>query len=364
MQLLKPYSKETGKGIIISTHKEFDFCREMFMSLAEKYNILTHTGALTNPPSDELIKLNMTANSRCKTVQDIPFSSRNFLSHEYKVLGAEIRKKRFDKILKKYKIHQLSAEDTFDFIYVGRCDEIKKTQDVYTYLKWLGKKRGARSLMIVLDDGEKSEYCIRLFNEYEQDDRFIIIDTELLMDADKGKHVFRGFSPDELVVFYNSSRFYIHGSEAEGESRTIHEALCCGCMVAAKKNMIGGGLDHLNSSNSVLYSHWNWKWKLSRMVAKKPFDRKLIADDVRDLLVEDYTSIKFAHELYARLDYICDFDKFLSVLDLNELSFSLPAHNLKVPWYLEGNLTSDIKSREQQDIFRGYLEEMEHKIQG
>ena len=34
----------------------------------------------------------------------------------------------------------------------------------------------------------------------------------------------------------------MHCCEDEGESRTIHEALVCGCKILAKENMKGGGL--------------------------------------------------------------------------------------------------------------------------
>ena len=58
-----------------------------------------------------------------------------------------------------------------------------------------------------------------------------------------------GFTSKELSNFYKSSKIYLHGCENEGESRTIHEALCCGCKILAKYNMRGGGLDNLNLNN-------------------------------------------------------------------------------------------------------------------
>ena len=39
--------------------------------------------------------------------------------------------------------------------------------------------------------------------------------------------------------------------------------------------------------------------------------------------------------------------------------FSLPGHNLTVPWYI-GGTTADILSEEQKTIFRDYLLSFEH----
>ena len=92
-----------------------------------------------------------------------------------------------------------------------------------------------------------------------------MLDTHRISTENK---IYVGFTQKELSILYNNSKIYIHGCEAEGESRTIHEALLCGCLIMAKINMKGGGLDNLTQSNSVLYENKNAVEKMKEALKK------------------------------------------------------------------------------------------------
>lgn len=61
----------------------------------------------------------------------------------------------------------------------------------------------------------------------------IAIDTSVL-EIDDNPYFF-GFNLSDVALFYKNSKMYIHGCEDEGGSRSIHEAICSGCLVALKK---------------------------------------------------------------------------------------------------------------------------------
>ena len=57
----------------------------------------------------------------------------------------------------------------------------------------------------------------------------------------------------DIARLYRASRSFLLCSQREGESRVIHEALLSGTPVLARRDLIGGGLDHLDEANSQLY---------------------------------------------------------------------------------------------------------------
>lgn len=353
MHIYKKFSKDKGKGILIATHKEFSFCIDVLNKVKEKYNIICHTGFDTSPPRSEIISLQLISDSRCSNERFLPYTSRNFLRKDYLLKDKESSIKKVHEISNTYG-HSILFPEGFDFIYVGRCVEFKKTIDVYEYFYFMATQHFKTACMIILDAKTSNDGYYKRFCDNIKDTKNILIFDTHKIDHKKNTTYF-GLNSEELSSFYNSSKFYVHGCEQEGESRTIHEALCCGCVVLAKDNMKGGGLDHLNSENSKLYNSRNWKTVFQECCTTSKYDRKDISEKNVVKFNELYTTEKFRKILYDKLNYKEDFDIYQSNIDDTGMMFKLPAHDKNVPWYKDGNPTADIKTQEQKEIFKKLL---------
>ena len=206
-------------------------------------------------------------------------------------------------------------------------------------------------MVIAPNDHNYYKSIVNLWNN-NKIDNILFIDTHVITIE---KNYFKGFIAEELSYFYKSSKIYMHSCEEEGESRTIHEALCCGCKVLAKKNMKGGGLDYLNTNNSLLYNHNNYLIKMKEILDSYEnynYDLELFKN-----LNEEFTIDKFVNILYNKLNYnnIYSYLDFKSKLNTNNLAFSLPGHNLIVPWYNLGKPTADILTDKQYEEFTKFI---------
>ena len=83
----------------------------------------------------------------------------------------------------------------------------------------------------------------------------------------------------------------------------------------------------------------------------------LLKDDKFKKLNEEFTIDKFVNILYNKLNYTnsCPYLDFKSKLNTNNLAFSLPGHNLNVPWYILGKLTADILIDKQYQEFSKFI---------
>jgi len=306
--LLKKENRD--KGILIITHKEIPYIQNKLEYLKDYY-IISHSGSIAPVIEQKWISLYMVADSRCHGDKYIPFTSRNFLHSSF---------------------HKREEEKTIDFIYVSRCNELKETIQILKQFKKSEKK----CVMIILKQNSEDPY----YKKFLKIDKgnVIVIDTH---NIEIKNDIFMGFPSEQLSKYYNSAKIYIHASEFEGESRSIQEALSCGCLVMAKKDMKGGGLDYLNEQNSVLYTRKNISEKMEQAYQK---DYKY-DPDILQKTNEIYTRPKFRKLLEQKLDM------YLDDCNMENLMFSLPGHNLSVSWYLKGEMTADIKSDQQFSTF-------------
>lgn len=338
-------SDNEKKGVIIITHKEVGFI-DNFIKHLKNYIVLMHIGFNTRIPERNYISLYLIADSRCNKKNYIPFTSRNFLSKNL-VNKRENTIEDCNELFKKYNLPVIDFK--FDFIYVGRCVDIKKTTDI---LNFCDKSPNYRCLFVILKH-KSNDYYNKFIKKVKQikNKNIYVLDTHRIPTENK---IFLGFTQKELSILYNNSKVYIHGCDSEGESRTIQEALICGCIIMAKINMKGGGLDYLNQSNSVLYKDKNALEKMKE--ALKKYESYSYDIEIEKKLNEKYTCEKFCKLIYER--YFTDkmtFEEFFSKCNIENLAFSLPAHNLSVPWFIKGRLTADIRSIYQFKIFLNYI---------
>lgn len=366
MHILKKYDET--KGILILTHKEFSKLINYLCDIKKNYFIIVHNGSVNIPIINNFIDLNMVTHEQYKKYNNnnnlITYTSRNFLNFIFN--NREninyVNKKLFE-ILNKYNIkfnekyldYLKNNKKTFDFICVNRASIEKKTYHLLKYIiNYTKMNPTAKSCFIILEQNINDNYyksIIDLWNN-NKTDNILFIDTHVINIK---KNYFKGFVAEELSYFYKSSKIYMHSCEEEGESRTIHEALCCGCKVLAKENMKGGGLDYLNTNNSLLYNHDNHLIKMREICdsyENYKYDLELFKN-----LNEEFTIDKFVNILYNKLNYTnsCSYIDFKNKLNTNNLAFSLPGHNLLVPWYITGKPTADIFTDKQYKEFTIFI---------
>ena len=346
------------KGILIITHKEFSFFFKHLVNLSKHYYIFVHNGSINGIKEHPLIKYNMISDSRCIQKNYIPFTSRNFLSKHFNN-NSNIKQtnENIKLILQKNNITFPINIDikNFNFIINTRASEIKKTFELLEYsLQYLDKNENDKICFILLEQDVNNIYYKKIINHWNKNKHknLCFIDTHFISS---NNIYFKGFTTEELCNFYKSSKIYMHACENEGESRSIHEALCCGCMILAKENMKGGGLDHLNNQNSILYNHKNIMEKM--MYINNAYNKYTYNHDLFKKLNEEFSVDVFLNFIYKTLSYdsILSYEEFKDKSNTSQLMFTLPGHNLDVPWYIKNKLTADILSNEQYKILLDYI---------
>jgi len=346
------------KGILIVTHKELSFLLPHFVEFVTHYYIFVHYGFLVNINDHPLITYNMMADSRCIRDNYIPFTSRNFLSRHFNNnSNVQETNENIKLVLQKNNITfpiNLYIKN-FNFIINTRAAEFKKAFELLEYsLQYLEKNKNDKICFILLEQDVNNSYYKKIINHWNKNKHtnLCFIDTHLI---NSNNTCFKGLTTDELCHFYKSSKIYLHACEIEGESRTIHEALCCGCMILAKENMKGGGSDHLNNQNSILYNHKNIIEKM--MYINIAYNKYTYNFDLFQKLNEEFTVDVFLKFIYNTLSYnsILSYEEFKDKSNVSQLMFCLPAHKLDVPWYRKNKLTADILSTEQFQIFLDFI---------
>ena len=165
---------------------------------------------------------------------------------------------------------------------------------------------------------------------------------------------FMGISKKQLVHFYNSSKVFTLFSQLEGESRVISEALLCGLPVVVKNDLIGGGRDYLNESNSFYFNEYE-KAHLTLIQAIENYSSRIPNNELTKELRED-KSIEKLKEYFDDLyqEHNSTFDGEL--ININQLDNRLPSHYNDVKWSLGKFKTADVLSKEQFNIFLSCLE--------
>lgn len=346
------------KGILIVTHKELSFFASYLLQISRHYYIFVHYGFSCRVFEHPLIKYNMISDSRCIKDNYIPFTSRSFLSKYYNNnTNINETNENIKSILHKNKIKFSINVDikNFNFIINTRACENKKTFELLEYsLQYLDKNENDKICFILLEQDVNNNYYKKIINHWNKNKHknLCFIDTHFI---NSNNTCFKGFTTEELCNFYKSSKIYMHACENEGESRTIHEALCCGCMILAKENMKGGGLDNLNNQNSILYNHNNIIKKMEQI--NKHYHKYIYNIDLFKKLNEEYSVDVFLNFIYKTMSYnsILSYDEFKNKSNISQLMFALPAHKLDVPWYIKNKLTADILTNEQFKIFLDYI---------
>jgi len=290
MHIAKKKSKRS-KGIIVITHKEYDFLERSFTfrkknipkvlffplfmlrrmvfklvmdRLAKDFIVGIHWGAhskVLNTPS--WVRFHMSAPGTAD-INDgkfiIPMNSANFISRE-------MRNKSYPKI--------------WDIAMIAKNIKVKKIDLFMTSIREI-YDAGLRLKVILIVASNKFEpknkFYSKLISDYHEmfsdDERedFVLIKTHPYTG-------FKGLSTKFLSDVLNLTKVFALFSQSEGESRVIKEAQMCGLPIVCKSDLAGGGRDYLDDTNSVM------------------FDSYLNAKDALIDAVENYESLGGKNEL-------------------------------------------------------------------
>ena len=267
------YPENGCKGIIVLTHKEFrnlecperiknremlnffslfnklkerkkikDVFKSSLSNVRDKYFIGVHWGFFyDNVKTPDWVDFHLCAKGTAKFLGSpyiIPLNSANFTP----------------KIMEEGK-----QEDKYwDIICVARNSKNKNYEILMKEIRKLyDKGYFYKILFLIATNGNESKkkYYVDIFKDYNNlfDSKEKEIFTIIKTHPDTG---FQGLSYTVLSWFYKKSKVFTLFSQKEGQSKVIKEAQLCGLPVVVKSDLIGGGRDYLDKSNSVLFDNF------------------------------------------------------------------------------------------------------------
>jgi glycosyltransferase involved in cell wall biosynthesis len=129
------------------------------------------------------------------------------------------------------------------------------------------------------------------------------IDLGVPVEASFGDRPLHPIPNEVFPYLYNASRGFALFSREEGQSKVVHEALCCGTPVVVHEGLKGGGRDKLDATNSLQFGDVEGAADAFQTIAEgdaPTFD----AEPLRRELVEEFTGPVFeerVREVYADL---------------------------------------------------------------
>ncbi len=339
--LLKRPCKE--KGIIIFTHKEWSFfqtnekANSLISSLKRNYYLGYNSGAyskktiLDNNVDFHLGHSSFVNISNPEECEMIPLYDGNFISKEFRNLDYK----------QKY----------FDIASISTMSKLKRNRELLFAIK--KSKIKLKSLFIILtSDFDNSIYqdfklkkiVENLFNEEEKERiTFIKLSKDLAPS---------GLSRSSINWFLNQTKLFYAGSDYEGGNRASKEAILAGAKVIYYKYTKSGIPIGLSRENSFSFSSYD---KINETIVGalknyKPYKTK----------DEDYLkfSSKYALDKIRpfALKYFDNPDIISKIINYDNLSVDLPAHNLSVPWFIKNSMSSDLMTIKQIKIFLNYID--------
>tara|TARA_B100000530_G_scaffold334617_1_gene284821 strand:- start:293 stop:1387 length:1095 start_codon:yes stop_codon:yes gene_type:complete len=362
MYIFLKYNKiKSIKGILIITHKELNYNELLIYlnTIRSNYYILVHNGSINKPQCIPLITFNLTTETNNINNNCLSFTSRNFLDNIFNNSHDTLIYNKFENILQKYNLtfnFDINTDKKiFDFICVNRSAPIKLTLELLKNVIYFIKNTNKTACFIIIEDNINNPYYLKIIDYYQNNKTNNLLFINGINLNNFNNSIWTGLTRNELAELYKLSKIYMHSCEAEGESRTIHEALACGCMVLAKKNMRGGGLDYLNNYNSVLYDNSDFFEKMYEITIK--YNHYKYDYNLFKKINITYSSNIFKKKLYDKLykSTNLSYEEFEQNCNIENMMDKLPAHDISEPWYLSTDCTADIKHTEQIIILNNLI---------
>jgi hypothetical protein len=332
------------KGILVATHKEADWfskqseTRKVMHELSKEYCIGIHYGWYGSYQGQSYQSFIMAPKTTAQVSGGkirIPMNSRNFLPT--------------------YLQPDESVSKVWDVINISRNAKAKHLPEFLKSIKKIyDSGRMLKVLLVCPKAGNETSKghdvnIVKMYQEmFSPKEREYFTMMRLSSELD-----FLGISQKTIADFYRMSKVFCLFTDLEGESRVIHEALLCGLPVVVYKRLMGGGRDHLNGKNSMLFSDYSDAHETIKSAVDGydsgmfPTDESLISE-----LREDHTVPLLLGHLSNVVACGDDMEVKGSIINLDNLHMRLPAHYMDVPWAHGGGITADIKSMGQFETFK------------
>ena len=318
------------------THKEMphlndarDDLNNLIISVKKKYLIGVHYGwHAPNIPIPRAVDFIMASPPTLQAIQSekpgIPLISRDFIPTFF---GNSPDREKF-----------------WDIICISHNSKKKKLDDFLRCMRLVMDKQPNTKILLV-SAGPQKQKEPQFYAGLRQDYLTLFSDAErenfCIIDYRRERNELYALSYQAVPWLLESSRIFMLFSEIEGGSKIISEALTSGTPVFARKNLVGGGLDHLNEKNSYLFEDVEDAASalLQKLETQWSFDQKLTVKKLR----EDHTKPKLnMHLAKTFAHYDVPFEK--ETLPEN-LARKLPAHENKLPSSITNKFTDDLNSR-------------------
>ena len=330
------------KGIIVFTHKEWDYFEsdtliiEKLKSLKKKYFLGYNSGAYHKGKIiSDLVDFSLGHDSfhkiLNKDVINIPFYDGNFISEDFKNLNIE----------NKY----------FDIAAISTPSKLKRNRELLVALS--KNKQNLRALIIIVtskydDPVFQDQQLFELKEQIFSKEKKELITMMILSPQIAPK----GLNKSVLNWFLNNTKIFYAGSDYEGGNRASKEALLSGCKIIYYKHTKSGIPLGLNKYNSIVFHKYE---SINKAINDGLKDYKYLKTDNESYF--NFSS-KFALEKITPIlqKYFKDPEITDKIINHENLSVDLPAHNIDVPWHIEGEMSSDILTQDQMTIFINYLD--------
>lgn len=244
--ILKKYNLHQ-KGVILLAHREISLFRLasisnrlLFIQLVKKYNFILHVGwyhKKLKPPY--WLKYVITSPGNLGTPIGNGVRFENICSR--------------DVLPKTFSLTKKSNSRQYDFVYICNNSRNKRAREYFELVKLMPNRHFA----LVLSYPERpdpAKFDIGLPEEIKNYQDTLGKKSNLTFF--NAKHSDSGYllSRSEISDVLNNSKIYIHMCRREGESRSLGEALACGCFLALHANFVGGAKDLCHAENSVRFN--------------------------------------------------------------------------------------------------------------
>ena len=345
---------EKYKGIITITHIEYNLIEIFKKKLSEKYYIY---GCSCYGYPNYL-----------RIPQGTYFTDNIF----YKNRISDITYNKFNILLKKCNIDlNIKKEKYFDFIHIGRGCDRKNQIETYNIMKKCINLHNKKCLLILIPDKGKEDelkYINNIFNDYnKQNDKIkenlIILCTDNIKTEIDEYCVTNSFSYEELSLFFNFSKIYIHSTCGFDEARIIGQSLLSENMLLCNSKLEGHDTSRKNCKNAIVeYNMNNIDDKIKEVIEKQlnyNFD-----DNLNNIYNEDITVVKELEKMYkeCKYDNFMLLEDFIDKCDKKLWSLKVHGHYNQVVWNVKktdeckfGNPTQLIQDKEQYELLFNFL---------
>tara|TARA_Y100001938_G_scaffold151148_1_gene246570 strand:+ start:5495 stop:6610 length:1116 start_codon:yes stop_codon:yes gene_type:complete len=351
---------ENLKGILVLNQKETNMLGQ-FSSYRKTYFIGCHVGCYHK--QETITGFDFYMSSPEQLPDDfsdknkiIPMNSRNFLPDTFHNELGKSKESLLNSIREMHKVSKTKISDEI----IKKFKE--STKDYFWDILWVNKPHSVKNIKIFLDQLKivfNTNPCNVLLicaispNENKFKQHFLDVENYIkeIFTEDEMKFISllrpetggnEGADNSLMPPFYQWSNVFAFYTQREGESRVVHEALCCGCRIVYYNDVEGGSDDYLNDKNSVSFNAYDDSYK--SLISAINMNKISDCSEIHNICLCKNTLNTFKKELsklYSNHGFI--FDNI--ILDIPNLHFELPAHNHKVPWKCSSNETGDLTPR-------------------